>query len=122
MMRAVRFQQQQWKWNLSNMVSKSQLNHHRLCIHKCNNSKNLNDNPIIPQSKKLKRKTEVMKQKKAQLVRQQALNMKMKQKHDEMYAELLKTWSRDELEHLLSQPLDDLKKMDLSPERVSPES
>lgn len=70
----------------------------------------------------MRRKTEVMKQKKAQLAKQQASNMKLKEKHDEMYAELLKTWSRDELERLLSHPLDDLKKMDLSPESASPNS
>lgn len=65
---------------------------------------------------------DIMKQRQAQLAHKRASNMKLKQKHDEMYEELLKTWPRHKLEQLLSIPLDDLKKMDLSPERESPES
>lgn len=63
-----------------------------------------------------------MKQKQSQLAQQRARNMQLKQKHDEMYGELLKTYSREKLEQLLSLPSDELKKLDLSPERTSPES
>lgn len=60
-----------------------------------------------------------MKQKKAQLAKK---NMKLKAKHDEMYAELLESYSRDELERLLSIPFEDLQNMNLSPERELPNS
>lgn len=65
---------------------------------------------------------DIMRQRQSQLAQKRASNMKLKQKHDKMYEELLKYWSRDKLEQLLSVPLDDLKTMDLSPERESPES
>lgn len=55
-----------------------------------------------------------MKQRNARLAQQTTVNAKLKAKHDEMYADLLKTYTRDELEHLLSYSLDDLKKMDVT--------
>lgn len=74
----------------------------------------------IPQSKKLRRNTEIMEQKKARWAEQEPRTMQLKKEHDAMYAELLKSYSQDELERLLSLPFDDLKKMDVSPE--SPKS
>lgn len=92
MMRAAQFQEQQWKWNLSNMA------------------------------KKAKRKMDQLKEKKSQLEQKRASNMKLKQQHDAMYQEMLKYWSSDEIERLLSHTLDEVKNMDISPERKSPES
>lgn len=70
----------------------------------------------------MKRKTDVLKQKKSEIEQKRAANAKLKEKHDTMHKEMLKHWSPDEIERLLSYSLDDLQNMDLSPERKSPES
>lgn len=65
---------------------------------------------------------DILKQKQSQLEQKRASNMKLKQKHDQMYEEMLKHWSPNEIKRLLSHSLNELKNMDISPERESPKS
>lgn len=63
------------------------------------------------QSKNVAKKRYIVKEKRAQLEQLRASNAQLKQQHDERYRSMLKHFSVEQLNHLLSYSMDELKAM-----------
>lgn len=121
-MRAAHLKEDNWKWKLAMMVGIKNVRSLRTYSHRIKLSNLSNVSSAVGnvnkwsiffwlQSKNVAKKRYIVKEKRAQLEQLRASNAQLKQQHDERYRSMLKHFSVEQLNHLLSYSMDELKAM-----------